>query len=117
MQYDNFVMKVLSIANTIGKILLTSGAETYRVENAKLDALKAALAALETDDPTNLVSKNERKVLKVTTTGVKKGKKPVQTYQAPATLPKTGSAESSLTLAGLGLLSMLGLAFAKRRKA
>ena len=34
MQYDNFVMKVLSIANTIGKILLTSGAETYRVEKA-----------------------------------------------------------------------------------
>ena len=28
MQYDNFVMKVLSTANTIGKILLTSGAET-----------------------------------------------------------------------------------------
>ena len=34
MQYDNFVMKVLSTANTIGKILLTSGAETYRVEKA-----------------------------------------------------------------------------------
>lgn len=34
MQYDNFVMKVLSMANTIGKILLTSGAETYRVEKA-----------------------------------------------------------------------------------
>ena len=29
MQYDNFVMKVLSTANTIGKILLTSGGETY----------------------------------------------------------------------------------------
>lgn len=34
MQYDNLVMKVLSTANTIGKILLTSGAETYRVEKA-----------------------------------------------------------------------------------
>lgn len=34
MQYDNFVMKVLSTANTIGKILLISGAETYRVEKA-----------------------------------------------------------------------------------
>lgn len=34
MQYDNFVTKVLSTANTIGKILLTSGAETYRVEKA-----------------------------------------------------------------------------------
>ena len=34
MQYDNFVMKVLSTANTIGKILLTSGGETYRVEKA-----------------------------------------------------------------------------------
>lgn len=34
MQYDVFVMKVLSTANSIGKILLTSGAETYRVENA-----------------------------------------------------------------------------------
>ena len=99
------------------KANLASKEETYRVENAKLEALKAALAALETDDPTNLVSKNERKVLKVTTTGVKNGKKPVQTYQAPAALPKTGSAESSLALAGLGLLSMLGLAFAKRRKA
>ena len=99
------------------KANLASKEETYRVENAKLEALKAALAALETDDPTNLVSKNERKVLKVTTTGVKKGKKPAQTYQAPAALPKTGSDESSLALAGLGLLSMLGLAFAKRRKA
>ena len=99
------------------KANLASKEETYRVENAKLEALKAALAALETGDPTNLVSKNERKVLKVTTTGVKKGKKPVQTYQAPAALPKTGSTESSLALAGLGLLSMLGLVFAKRRKA
>lgn len=111
------LLKEAEAALNDAKVNLASKEETYRVENAKLDALKAALAALETDDPTNLVSKNERKVLKVTTTGVKKGKKPVQTYQAPATLPKTGSAESSLTLAGLGLLSMLGLAFAKRRKA
>ena len=111
------LLKEAEAALNDAKANLASKEETYRVENAKLEALKAALAALETDDPTNLVSKNERKVLKVTTTGVKKGKKPVQTYQAPAALPKTGSAESSLALAGLGLLSMLGLAFAKRRKA
>ena len=111
------LLKEAEAALNDAKVNLASKEETYRVENAKLDALKAALAALETDDPTNLVSKNERKVLKVTTTGVKKGKKPVQTYQAPATLPKTGSAESSLALSGLGLLSMLGLVFAKRRKA
>jgi len=111
------LLKEAEAALDDAKANLASKEETYRVENAKLDALKAALAALETDDPTNFVSKNERKVLKVTTTGVKKGKKPVQTYQAPAALPKTGSAESSLALAGLGLLSMLGLAFAKRRKA
>jgi len=107
------LLKEAEAALDDAKANLASKEETYRVENAKLDALKAALAALETDDPTNFVSKNERKVLKVTTTGVKKGKKPVQTYQAPAALPKTGSAESSLALAGLGLLSMLGLAFAK----
>ena len=111
------LLKEAEAALNDAKANLASKEETYRVENAKLEALKAALAALETGDPTNLVSKNERKVLKVTTTGVKKGKKPVQTYQAPAALPKTGSAESSLALAGLGLLSMLGLAFAKRRKA
>ena len=111
------LLKEAEAALNDAKANLASKEETYRVENAKLEALKAALAALETDDPTNLVSKNERKVLKVTTTGVKNGKKPVQTYQAPAALPKTGSAESSLALAGLGLLSMLGLAFAKRRKA
>ena len=111
------LLKEAEAALNDAKANLASKEETYRVENAKLEALKAALAALETDDPTNLVSKNERKVLKVTTTGVKHGKKPVQTYQAPAALPKTGSAESSLALAGLGLLSMLGLAFAKRRKA
>ena len=34
MQNDAFIIKVLSTANTIGKILLTSGAETYRVEEA-----------------------------------------------------------------------------------
>lgn len=111
------LLKEAEAALNDAKANLASKEETYRVENAKLEALKAALAALETDDPTNLVSKNERKVLKVTTTGVKNGKKPVQTYQAPAALPKTGSAESSLALAGLGLLSMLGLAFEKRRKA
>lgn len=111
------LLKEAEAALNDAKANLASKEETYRVENAKLEALKAALAALETDDPTNLVSKNERKVLKVTTTGVKKGKKPVQTYQAPAALPKTGSAESSLALVGMGLLSMLGLAFAKRRKA
>ncbi|CEL89501.1 SEC10/PgrA surface exclusion domain-containing protein [Streptococcus sanguinis] len=111
------LLKAAEAALNDAKANLASKEETYRVENAKLEALKAALAALETDDPTNLVSKNERKVLKVTTTGVKKGKKPVQTYQAPAALPKTGSAESSLALVGMGLLSMLGLAFAKRRKA
>ena len=111
------LLKEAEAALNDAKANLASKEETYRVENAKLEALKAALAALETDDPTNLVSKNERKVLKVTTTGVKNGKKPVQTYQAPAALPKTGSAESSLALAGLGLLSMLGLVFAKRRKA
>ena len=111
------LLKEAEAALNDAKANLASKEETYRVENAKLEALKAALAALETGDPTNLVSKNERKVLKVTTTGVKNGKKPVQTYQAPAALPKTGSAESSLALAGLGLLSMLGLAFAKRRKA
>ena len=111
------LLKEAEAALNDAKANLASKEETYRVENAKLEALKAALAALETDDPTNLVSKNERKVLKVTTTGVKNGKKPVQTYQAPAALPKTGSAESSLALAGLGLLSMLGLAFVKRRKA
>ena len=111
------LLKEAEAALNDAKANLASKEETYRVENAKLEALKASLAALETDDPTNLVSKNERKVLKVTTTGVKHGKKPVQTYQAPAALPKTGSAESSLALAGLGLLSMLGLAFAKRRKA
>ena len=110
------LLKEAEAALNDAKANLASKEETYRVENAKLEALKAALAALETDDPTNLVSKNERKVLKVTTTGVKNGKKPVQTYQAPAALPKTGSAESSLALAGLGLLSTLGLAFAKRRK-
>lgn len=33
MENDVYVMKVLSTANMIGKILLTSGAETYRVEN------------------------------------------------------------------------------------
>lgn len=111
------LLKEAEAALNDAKANLASKEETYRVENAKLEALKAALAALETDDPTNLVSKNERKVLKVTTTGVKNGKKPVQTYQAPAALPKTGSTESSLALVGLGLLSMLGLAFAKRRKA
>ncbi|EGJ42620.1 hypothetical protein HMPREF9396_2127 [Streptococcus sanguinis SK1059] len=111
------LLKEAEAALNDAKANLASKEETYRVENAKLEALKAALAALETDDPTNLVSKNERKVLKVTTTGVKNGKKPVQTYQAPAALPKTGSVESSLALAGLGLLSMLGLAFAKRRRA
>ena len=34
MQNDAFIIKVLSTANTIGKILLTSGAEAYRVEEA-----------------------------------------------------------------------------------
>ena len=32
MEYDVYVMKILTTANLIGKILLTSGAETYRVE-------------------------------------------------------------------------------------
>lgn len=111
------LLKEAEAALNDAKANLASKEETYRVETAKLEALKAALAALEADDPTNLISKNERKVLKVTTTGVKKGKKPVQTYQAPAALPKTGSAESSLALVGMGLLSMLGMVFAKRRKA
>ena len=34
MEYDVYVMKILTTANLIGKILLTSGAETYRVEKA-----------------------------------------------------------------------------------
>ena len=34
MEYDVYVMKVLTTANQIGKILLMSGAETYRVEYA-----------------------------------------------------------------------------------
>ncbi|KXT77387.1 hypothetical protein STRDD11_02637 [Streptococcus sp. DD11] len=97
---------------------LASKEEAYQTESAKLEALKAALAALEAEDPAKLDVKGEQQVLKVRATGSKTGVKPAPIYQAPAAaLPKTGSAQSPLALAGIGLLSALGLAFGKRRKA
>ena len=70
MQYDNLVMKVLSTANTIGKILLTSGAETYRVEKAistvcKRFDLKAETFVTMTCVLTSAKKEMERPLLKL----------------------------------------------------
>ena len=61
---------------------------------------------------TNLTAKT-----KIAPSIVKKDSKPASSYQAPTkVLPNTGSNQSSLSLAGLGLLSLLGLAVIKRSK-
>ena len=120
------LLKEAEQALRVAKADLFSKEEIYKVEAAKLEGLLAAFAILEKEQPsspslengknkaelTNLTAKT-----KIAPSTVKKDSKPVSNYQAPTkVLPNTGSNQSSLSLAGLGLLSLLGLAVIKRSK-
>ena len=110
----------------VAKADLVAKEEIYKVEAAKLEGLLAAFAILEKEQPSSPILENGKNKAELTNltaktkiapSTVKKDSKPASSYQAPTkVLPNTGSNQSSLSLAGLGLLSLLGLAVIKRSK-
>ena len=110
----------------VAKADLVAKEEIYKVEAAKLEGLLAAFAILEKEKSSSPILENGKNKAELTNltaktkiapSTVKKDSKPASSYQAPTkVLPNTGSNQSSLSLAGLGLLSLLGLAVIKRSK-
>ena len=120
------LLKEAEQALRVAKADLVAKEEIYKVEAAKLEGLLAAFAILEKEQPSSPSLENGKNKAELTNmtaktkiapSTVKKDSKPASNYQAPTkVLPNTGSNQSSLSLAGLGLLSLLGLAVIKRSK-